>query len=219
MGYLFIQDRDIFTCFKEVSIAHKKEGYSNNWYDVENDIGFLAEYTVTIPKRDGDLYFGVESYYTSMYPFQCTEYKLPTVTFKLSKNDETLTELKYSEQRHKPYLVREDSYGEGDVFKMSVQYDWHWSTARDYTVTVYSKLPLEIRDWRNETYQFYMDGDTPNGFTTSVYRKDYPERIKPEAFGPKSLADTFRGASDFWDWNKLYWTHPWTILPFLWFNW
>lgn len=67
-------------------------------------------------------------------------------------------------------LVKEDSYEAGDNFTISVQYDWHWSTARDYTVQVYSRMDLEIKDWRNETYEFYMDGDTPNGFTRSKYR-------------------------------------------------
>jgi hypothetical protein len=75
-GYLFIESRDLFTCFKEVSIAHKRdeEGYTNNWYDVDDDWGSLWDFYVTVPRRAGDLYFGVESYYSSMYPLSCTDY-------------------------------------------------------------------------------------------------------------------------------------------------
>lgn len=80
-GYLFIESRDLFTCFKEVSIAHNRdgEGYSNNWYDVENDLGGKTDFNLRVPARDGDLYFSVESYYPSMYPISCTDYQLPSV--------------------------------------------------------------------------------------------------------------------------------------------
>jgi hypothetical protein len=153
-----------------------------------------------MPSKDGDLYFGVESYYSSMYPLSCTEYLLPEVKFILSKNDEVIKAMKYDEDRQKPILVREEDYDVKDNFTISIQYNWHWSTARDFTVTIYSRQHLEIVDWKKETYEIYMDGDTPNGFTKSNFRREYPERLKSDKFGPKSLGDTFRGAHDFWNW-------------------
>lgn len=82
-GYIFIESRDLFTCFKEVSIAHIRdgEGYSNNWYDVENDFGTKSDFFLQVPGNEGDLYFSVESYYPSMYPISCTDYQIPTVQF------------------------------------------------------------------------------------------------------------------------------------------
>ena len=61
-----------------------------------------------------------------------------------------------------------------------------------------------------------MDGDTPNGITSSWYRNTYPDRKKPANFGPKSLTDIFRGANDFWNFSELLIYNLWTL--FWWFN-
>jgi hypothetical protein len=101
---------------------------------------------------------------------------------------------------------------------MQVQYDWHWSTARDFTASVYSHQALEVKDWRNETFEWYMDGDFPSAFTTSTYTNPAvsEKRVKPGMFGPKRLRDTFKAARDFGHWMELYWTHPWLIFIFVW---
>jgi len=54
-------------CFYNFNIAHyrDKEGYTDDWYDVENDLGapIFKRLKFTVPKQDGDLYLTAESYF------------------------------------------------------------------------------------------------------------------------------------------------------------
>lgn len=45
--------------------------------------------------------------------------------------------------------------------------------AQDYTVTVYSKQALVVKDAAGSTNQTYMDGRLPSGFTGSKYCGSY----------------------------------------------
>mgnify|MGYP006893293831 CR=1 FL=1 len=98
---------------------------------------------------------------------------------------------------------------------MKITYQWNWSPTRDYTLKVFSKQNLSIKDDRDKTYEWHMDGDYPNGFTLSSYYK-YGQSWKPSDFGPKSLIDVFMGAKDFDNFLSLLYQNIWTL--FWWFN-
>ena len=52
-----------------------KEGYSNNWYDVDSgpfwDENFVTNLTFTMPRKDGDVYVQVETYDLRTMPSKC----------------------------------------------------------------------------------------------------------------------------------------------------
>lgn len=55
-----------------------------------------------------------------------------------------------------PLIV--SSYSAGDIFEMKVKYAWFNSPAPDYTVSVYSKQTLELKDSDGKTNMKHMDG-------------------------------------------------------------
>jgi hypothetical protein len=61
------------------------------------------------------------------------------------------------------------SYNGGDKFKVVVQYTWDQQPAKDYTVKIYSKQNLEVKDANGATNMIHMDGQQPSGFTSSTY--------------------------------------------------
>ena len=68
---IFFVPSDLFaTCFTDFQIAHYRdgEGYTDTWYDKEGDLGFQAQYEVTAPAVDGDIYITVETYYWGLVP-------------------------------------------------------------------------------------------------------------------------------------------------------
>ena len=50
---------------------------------------------------------------------------------------------------------------------MEVKYKWYDSPARDYTVKVYSKMDIPVKDSSNRKNIVHMDGQIPSGFTQS----------------------------------------------------
>jgi hypothetical protein len=68
-----------------------------------------------------------------------------------------------------PVLVNAGDYVAGDVFRMQVTYDWFGNVPRDYTVKVYSKQSLTVRDENGNKNMVHMDGTSPSGFTSSSY--------------------------------------------------
>ena len=54
--------------------------------------------------------------------------------------------------------VHYSDYSGTDTFAMQVVYDWWGSTKEDFTVKVYSKQDLTIRDPDGNTNQIHMDG-------------------------------------------------------------
>ena len=47
-------------------------GYSNDWYDVDGDYdGSTKNFSVQVPKNEGDLFISVIPYYRNMVPTRC----------------------------------------------------------------------------------------------------------------------------------------------------
>jgi len=142
---------------------------------------------VAVPFRNGDLYFTVESYYPDLVPSACTtgdftyttggEEQTITATSPLAyiglyKNTDlvnVVTYRYYFESFAMPIKVEEADYNNGDVFTLKVKYLWFGSPEPDYTVKVYSKQNLAIRDSDGVTNEIHMDGQCPSGFTDSTY--------------------------------------------------
>lgn len=72
-------------CITDYQIGHLRdgEGYSNDWYDVDDEDNYESfsgnyasdetrqEFSITVPRKSGDLYFGAESYYGGTVPRDC----------------------------------------------------------------------------------------------------------------------------------------------------
>ena len=66
-----ILEADEFTyCFSRFQIGHYRPGYSDTWFDQDNDDGIVKSYLFKAIGQ-GDLYFTVETYYQGMVPFEC----------------------------------------------------------------------------------------------------------------------------------------------------
>ena len=55
-------------CFFDYYIAHVRQGYQNNFYDVEDSDESLYQFFVSYEGKGDDLYFSVETYYSGMVP-------------------------------------------------------------------------------------------------------------------------------------------------------
>lgn len=105
------------------------------------------------------------------------------------------------------------NYNAGDTFYLKVQYDWKGSVGNDYTVKVYSKQNLEIKDERGNVNYFHMDGQSPSGFTWSTYRTG--NKIESiQSWSPKSLYDIIKVCDNLNCIFKFVVQNPWTL-----FNW
>lgn len=54
--------------------------------------------------------------------------------------------------------VPQANYTAGDEFSLQVSYNWFGATKEDFTVKVYSKQDLVIKDSSGNTNQIHMDG-------------------------------------------------------------
>lgn len=64
-----------------------------------------------------------------------------------------------------PVLISEAQYKAGDKIRLEVIYSWMLGVApRDYTIMVYSKQDLKIKDANGHTNMLHMDGQEPSGF-------------------------------------------------------
>ena len=89
-GIFFTDSVDFLRCFSDFQVAHYRdnEGYTDTWYDKENDDGQLSQYEVTIPTQDGDLYFTVDTYFYGLVPTTCWETGTAvTSTISVYKNE------------------------------------------------------------------------------------------------------------------------------------
>lgn len=209
-GIFFMESVDFATCFDEVSVVHLRDGYENNWYDMFDDWGWPMEVQVEVPERSGDLYFGVETYPLSMYRPACMRNGNPSVTLKLYQNDVEIAEQIYEPTMVQHILVKEQAYNAKDIFKMNAVWTWTGQEySRAYTFWVYSGQNLELKDWRERSYEWYRDGDQPNEvFWSNSYRAEEPPREwKPKYFGPKALPEVIEGADDFWHGVELFWNN------------
>lgn len=154
-------------CIYSYQIAHNREteGYKRAYYDQEGDDGTLKDYYVTVPASDGGIYFMAESYYQDLVPEECTSgtyqgnsLSAPVADVTIYQDASTVSSVYkiYSDQFNYPLLV--NSYSAGVVFKIAVQYTWFGSVAPDYTVSVYSKQNLEIKNQGGSTNVVHYDG-------------------------------------------------------------
>lgn len=62
---IFWKTENSYECVDSYDIAHLRdsEGYSADWYDAEDMDEQSHDYFISMPAKDGDLYFTVESYY------------------------------------------------------------------------------------------------------------------------------------------------------------
>lgn len=96
----------------------------------------------------------------------------------------------YVEQYQKPMIVPEADYTAGTVFLVGVKYLWFGSPFKDYTVKVYSKQTLTVRDNASGgTSVINMDGQSPSGFTAS----NYTGMSNTGPFGPQPGTTTTGG--------------------------
>jgi len=57
-------------------------------------------------------------------------------------------------------------YKAGDVITAEVEFDWHHrTTMRDYSLLVYSKQDIQIKDKDEKTNMPHFDGSEPSGYT------------------------------------------------------
>ena len=172
-------------CFGDFSVSHIRTGYSNNWYDqnaaVDSEEVF---YEVTVPAKDGDLYFSVETYpynvipsscFGGSYTFQGTTYTsqtMPTVFFAVYKGTASnwASYTWHSFQFTRPLLIAEADYAAGDKFRLKTNVYFVGSATREYTVHVYSKQDLKVyKEGTTTTSIQHMDGQSPSGFTDNLY--------------------------------------------------
>lgn len=196
-GIFFVSAADFLTCFSDYQIAHYRDslGYSDDWYDKDNDDGTLSTYEVTVPAKNGDLYFAVSTYLHSTVPQTCwsaTVFLQPKVTMTIYKNDmntQIYTKTFY-DVYHLPYLYEEANYAAGDKLIITILWDWTYGyqsyPVTDYTLKIYSKQNLEIKEQSTgESNMWHMDGQFPSAFTKSHYRTE-TTKWTPD-FKPKSM--------------------------------
>ena len=127
-GIFFVEDKDFMRCFEDFQVAvyRDDEGYSNNWFDEEAANAQVHLYEIEIPRKDGEIYFSVETYYQNIIPQNCVldEFSMPLVIFGLLQNglesENVIDAWYYYDQFHRPIGVSEDSYEAGDVFTVYV---------------------------------------------------------------------------------------------------
>ena len=75
-GIFIVDATQFMQIFEYVYVAHNREdeGYSGNWYDVE-DGEDKNYFKVVVPENDGGLYISAETYYQGMTPQACTYYE------------------------------------------------------------------------------------------------------------------------------------------------
>jgi hypothetical protein len=82
---------------------------------------------------------------------------------------EEVDSLYYAEYFHKPILLKEKDYSKNSQYIIRVDYKWYNSPARDYTVKVYSKMDVPVKDSNGKLSITHMDGQVPSGFTSSSF--------------------------------------------------
>ena len=156
----------------------------------------------------------------------------PVINWDVRK-DGASSEIAYhymSDQFSKPILIT--TYNGGDVFQIKVDYTWFNTPHKDYTVKIYSKQDLSIKDSDNKSVIYHMDGKEPSGFTKSTYRgmvkdwdpsmliKDEPKQEEEEEEAEyTSLTDLLDGVAEqdgIFLWNLI--VMCFTVAPEICFN-
>ena len=80
----------------EIGHLRDGEGYSGDWYDVDNEfldwIHTDEEYFITVPQKSGDIYLEVETYFYGIMHGNCHPlFKLPpSVYLTIMRNNEII---------------------------------------------------------------------------------------------------------------------------------
>jgi len=206
-GIFFVLDSEFSTCFQDFQIGHYRDGdgYSNDWYDKEGDGGGRNVYSVNVPANNGDLYIKSNTYHHSSVPggvCWSVNNAGPIVRLQVYKNsmDNEVAGKTYMEGVSAPIQITSSEYSAGDTFYIAVQYNWaglyDWRTHpfSDYTLHVYSKQNLEVKNSKGNTNMWHMDGQYPSHFEDSHYRKDTTDWT-PE-FKPRSIVDVWYASNN-----------------------
>ena len=140
-----------------------QQGYSSDWYDVDDSDESQFEFTVAVPEKNGDLYFNVDSYYYNMMPAECTTGSypdiegnqvnvfLPIVALIVTNQRTNESDYEYYfEQQSRPIYVSSEAYEAGDTFTVEVYRGYMDDYPhKDFTLSVYSKQNLSILDSQN----------------------------------------------------------------------
>ena len=154
-----------------------------------------------------------------MIPDSCWSGSYPVIRFNIYRNTQAvlLKSKYYYDAYHQPYLVTSGSYSAGDTFIMEVMYDWSYSQsssypwkAQDYTLKMYSKQDLQIKDQNGNTNMWFMDGNYPSGFQRSHYRTQGSHKGDKD-WKPRSLSDIWRTSNSVLQFLSLVFTHPHTL--------
>ena len=82
-----------------------------------------------------------------MVPTDCFEdYGVPLMQLILRKNNQMVKYQYYAEYFHRPILLLESEYSRRSDYTLDVKYKWYSSPVRDYTVKVYSKMDVPIKN-------------------------------------------------------------------------
>lgn len=73
-------------CYDDIQTAHVRPDYQSFWYDKHNANENMADYFITVPAKNGDLYFTVESYPKNSVPKGCTS---GTFTYNTANGQQT----------------------------------------------------------------------------------------------------------------------------------
>ena len=96
----------------------------------------------------------------------CYASEYPIIKFTLYKNDMSfkIVEKTFTED-FQPQMVLEANYAAGDKFLIDVQVDWYGIDEEsdrypvpDYTLKIYSKQTLVIKDSDGQSNMWHMDG-------------------------------------------------------------
>lgn len=122
-------------------------------------------YEVDIPTKNGESYFTVESYSYNIEPEVCTR-GIRDVDITITKQGESIpvwSLLAYEEDYPTPYLLPEAATP--GKFIVTVKYiAWWGSQHRDFTVGMYSKHDIFIKDSSGNTNELHADGSFPSEF-------------------------------------------------------
>ena len=232
-------------CFADYSIGHYRagEGYTDKWYDKENNNANGVEVAQYYFDRDqnvaSDMYFTVETYTSKIIPKECTTGTIASsgqsVNYPLAKLEvfdaSTNNRFEYQyylEQFHRPIMVPALTARDVSTFKIQVTYEFMGSPHPDYTVKVYSKHDRPLKDSSGNTNMVHMDGQQPSGFTNSQFKgmdnwscdsgsTDDGGKRDVSKIEVKSLSDVFSQSKSVEEFFSFIWYNP--HVCFVWFHW
>ena len=102
---------------------------------------------------------------------------MPGVFLHLYKDSTFLAYKWYVEFSAMPILLLSSALTVGDTYTIKVGFmfvDSH--PAKDYTLSIYSKVPIDIKDSDGQTNMLHNNGSSPSGWRQS-YNEAYPDDV------------------------------------------